>query len=60
MPVQVSQGAILGPLLLLIFINDIEESINSDMFIFLDDTTLAKTYKSVIEAESFLNNDLKQ
>ena len=29
------------------------------MFIFADDTTLAKTYKSVIEAESCLNNDLK-
>ena len=29
------------------------------MFVFADDTTLAKTYRSLIEAESCLNNDLK-
>ena len=38
----VPQGSILAPLLFLIFMNDIDNSIVSDMFIFADDTTLAK------------------
>ena len=36
----VPQGSILAPLLFLIFMNDIDDSIVSDMFIFADDTTL--------------------
>ena len=55
----VPQGSILASLLFLIFINDIDVSINSDMFIFADDTTLAKIYNSVLEAESCINGDLK-
>jgi hypothetical protein len=54
----VPQGSILGPLLFLIFINDIEISIKSDMFIFADDVTLAKIYDLLSEAESCLNTDL--
>ena len=54
----VPQGSILGPLLFLIFVNDIEISIKSDMFIFADDVTLAKIYDLLSEAESCLNTDL--
>ena len=55
----VPQGSILAPLLFLIFMNDIDESIVSDMFIFADDTTLNKTYTSSSEAELCINDDLK-
>ena len=54
----VPQGSILAPLLFLIFMNDIDESIVSDMFIFADDTTLNKTYTSATEAEFCINVDL--
>ena len=55
----VPQGSILAPLLFLIFINDIDESIVSDMFIFADDATLNKIYTSALEAELCINEDLK-
>ena len=48
----------MGPLLFLVFINDIEEKINSDIYLFADDTTLAYEYKNVLRAEEMLNTDL--
>ena len=38
--------------------NDIEDHVVSDMFIFADDTTLTKIYDNVSEAESCINTDL--
>ena len=54
----VPQGFILWPLLLLIYINDKEHNIISDLGIFSDDTTLAKEYKNVSDVERVLNADL--
>jgi len=54
----VPQGSILGPLLFLIFLNDTENDIDSDLFIFADDTTLARSYSDLCGVESCLGSDL--
>jgi len=54
----VAQGSILGPLCFLIFINDFEENLKSDVYLFADDSTISKTYDNAILAEQCLNNDL--
>ena len=55
----VPQGTILGPLMFLAYINDINENITSSIRLFADDCVIYKTVTSVQEAEQ-LQDDLQK
>jgi len=48
----VAQGPVLGPLLFVIYINDIDDSVNSRILKFADDTKVFNTVGSEKEVDS--------
>ena len=57
----VPQGSVLGPLLFIIYINDLNQAIkHSKTFHFADDTCLLYSNKSLKKLNSKVNHDLKQ
>ena len=55
----VPQGSVHGPLLFLIYINDLEKGIKSKINFFADDTSLFSTVTDPTLTASELNHDLK-
>ena len=54
----VPQGSVLGPLLFLIYINDLERNIKSNIKFFADDIMLISAVKDPLITASELNHDL--
>ena len=54
----VPQGSILGPLLFLIYVNDMSAVVENKLLLYADDSAILVSGKSKMEIENLLSNDL--
>ena len=52
---EVPQGSILGPLLFLLYVNDMMQAVNCDLLLYADDTSLIFQHKDINIIEQQLN-----
>ena len=57
--IGVPQGSVLGPLLILIYINDMSQAVRCNLFLYADDTCLVCQHKDFNGIEKHLNKDFK-
>ena len=53
----VPQGSILGPLLFLLYVNDMKQAVNCDLFLYADDSCLVYQHNDVSKIEQNLNKN---
>ena len=53
----VPQGSILGPLLFLLYVNDMKQAVNCDLFLYADDSCLVYQHNDVSKIEHNLNKN---
>ena len=53
----VPQGSILGPLLFLIYVNDMSQAVECDLYLYADDSCLLFQHKNVTEIKKQLTKD---
>ena len=54
----VPQGSILGPLLFLLYVNDMKAAVNCELLLYADDSALLVSGKDVVNIESLLREEL--
>ena len=54
----VPQGSILGPLLFLLYVNDMKQAVDCDLFPYADDSCLVYQHKNLKEIERNINKNL--
>ena len=54
-----SQGSILGPLLLLLYVNDMEDAVNCKLLLYVDDSALLVSGKDVNRIETIISKELQ-